>query len=113
VTTLEDHWRTITIEKHYSPTPPPVALFSIITRKQPETQTANCSPPLPRLFPLSNCYLSTFTIMADERKIAKHILTNELKEISKENWVNAEVSLRFLFVPLCISSFATGSIRNH
>jgi len=113
VTTLEDHWGTITIEKHYSLTPP-VVLFSIITRKQPETQTANCSPPaLPRLFPLSNCYLSTFTIMADERKIAEHMLTNELKEVSKENLVNAEVGLRFLFVPFCISSFVTGSIRNH
>jgi len=51
--------------------------------------------------------------MADERKIAEHMLTNELKEISKENWVNAEVGLRSLFVPLCISSFVTGSIRNH
>jgi len=51
--------------------------------------------------------------MADERKIAEHMFTNELKEIAKENWVNAGVSLRFLFVPLCISSFATGSIRNY
>jgi len=51
--------------------------------------------------------------MADERKIAEHMLTNALKEISKENLVNAEVGLRFLFVPFCISSFVTGSIRNH
>lgn len=29
--------------------------------------------------------------MADERKIAERMLMNELKELSKENWVNAEV----------------------
>ncbi|PWW71557.1 hypothetical protein C7212DRAFT_234667 [Tuber magnatum] len=28
--------------------------------------------------------------MADERKIAERMLMNELKELSKENWVNAE-----------------------
>jgi len=40
------------------------------------------------------------TIMADERKIAERMLMNELKELSKENWVNAEVSLRLLVVLL-------------
>jgi hypothetical protein len=28
---------------------------------------------------------------ADERKIAERMLMNELKELSKENWVDAEV----------------------
>jgi len=45
--------------------------------------------------------------MADERKIAERMLMNELKELSKENWVNAEVSLRFLVVPLGLCGFAT------
>lgn len=29
---------------------------------------------------------------ADERKIAERMLMSELKELQKENWVNAQVS---------------------
>ncbi|RPB04301.1 hypothetical protein L873DRAFT_1799799, partial [Choiromyces venosus 120613-1] len=59
-----------------------------------------------------NCYLSTFTIMPNDCKIAEHMLMNELKELSKEYWVNAEVSLRFLIVLLSLCGFTTGSNNN-
>ena len=47
--------------------------------------------------------------MADERKIAERMLMNELKELAKENWVNAEVSLPLLVVLLGLCGFVTGS----
>ncbi|RPA92453.1 hypothetical protein L873DRAFT_1817656, partial [Choiromyces venosus 120613-1] len=75
------------------------------------TQPTILFDPPPLSFP-PNCYLSTFTIMLDEHKITECMLLNKLKELSKEYWVNAEVSLQFLVVLLGLCGFATGSNNN-
>jgi len=77
--------------------------------KQPRTHIQPFSSHPPFLYFSTNNFLSTFTIKTDERSIADCTLRNEVKELSQENRVNAEVSLRFLVVLLSLCDFAIGS----